>query len=88
MHLYCLQSRLRFHVDSESNPSDGLSRDGFADLWSQQMAARLGWELHKACIPPFDEFAMLPLELLTRSLAKALDDGVWRNDDGQAVTGL
>ena len=48
----------------------------------------LGWELHEACILPFDEFAMLPLELLNRSLAKALFDEVSRNDDGQAVTGL
>ena len=77
-----------FHVDSESNPSDGLSRDGLTDMWSQRMASQFGWNLHNACIPPFDEFATLPLELLTRCLAQAMDDGVWRHNDGQAVTGL
>ena len=76
------------HVDSESNPSDGLSRDGLTDMWSKQMASQFGWELHEACIPSFDEFATLPLELLTRCLAQALDDGVWSHNDGQAVTGL
>ena len=27
-----------FHVDSDSNPSDGLSRNGLQDEWTCQMA--------------------------------------------------
>ena len=34
-----------FHVDSKSNPSDGLSRDGHNDEWVKRMASKHSWEL-------------------------------------------
>lgn len=35
-------------IDSESNPSDGLSRDGLSDSWTAQQ----GWQLAAAQVPP------------------------------------
>jgi len=37
-------------IDSESNPSDGLSRDGLLDEWSRAQ----GWHLSVGSIPPWD----------------------------------
>ena len=48
VHIACAQRDVRifyFHVDSDSNPSDGLSRDGVKDEWTLQAAERLGWRL-------------------------------------------
>ena len=56
-----------FHVDSDSNPSDGLSRDGLQDTWTVDMATARGWRLRSADLPKcFDEIAGLPLSLITR----------------------
>ena len=35
-------------VDTDSNPADGLSRDGLCDEWT----LRQGWELHECQEPP------------------------------------
>ena len=39
-------------VDSESNPADGLSREGLGDPWTQAQAVRLRWDLEEVSPPP------------------------------------
>ena len=38
-------------IDSDSNPSDGLSRAGLADEWTREQ----GWALAEGILPPWDE---------------------------------
>ena len=45
-------------VDSKSNCSDGLSRDGVTDVWTRKQ----GWELDIAAVPTWN--AVTDLELL------------------------
>jgi hypothetical protein len=40
-------------IDSDSNPSDGLSRDGLEDEWTK----RQGWDLGTATLPEWHELA-------------------------------
>ena len=35
-------------VDSDSNPADGLSRDGLEDIWTKAQ----GWNLERGVSPP------------------------------------
>ena len=52
-------------VDSKSNCSDGLSRDGLADAWTRAQS----WELRKGELPPWNavtncrKFALMTLGL-------------------------
>ena len=49
----CVRSNIRLWVewiDSDSNPSDGLSRDGGEDLWT----LRQGWRVEMAKQPSWD----------------------------------
>ena len=63
-----------YHVDSDSNPSDGLSRDGVKDEWSIKAAASLGWRLMELPVPKIKHLATLPFELLTRGLIAVMND--------------
>eukprot|EP00974_Lingulodinium_polyedra_P088935 8621152-Lingulodinium_polyedra.AAC.1 len=48
VHIACARRDVRiyyFHVDSDSNPSDGLSRDGVEDEWTVATAKDQGWSL-------------------------------------------
>ena len=52
-HLLWLEFEIRVWIewiDSQSNPSDGLSRDGLADGWS----VKQGWTLSQAFAPDWD----------------------------------
>ena len=65
-----------FQVDSDSNPSDGLSRDGLQHTWTVGVATAHGWRLRSADLPKcFDELAGLPLSLITRRLVLGFDNG-------------
>ena len=65
-----------FQVDSDSNPSDGLSRDGLQDEWTVSMATDRGWRLRSADLPKcFDEIASFPLRRLTRRHVLGFDSG-------------
>ena len=62
--LQALGARTWFEwIDSDSNPSDGLSRDGLLDVWSQSQ----GWALREYPFPPEllpDSFSSLLEHLL------------------------
>jgi len=59
-----------FHVDSDSNPSDGASRDGLDDAWTRQQAAAHGWELKQATLPPLHRWPTEPRALLRRNFGQ------------------
>ena len=66
IHLMCakLSCRMYFEwIPTESNASDGLSRDGIADTWSGQQ----GWTLQSWKLPQL-------LGILTQSLVLFTDD--------------
>ncbi|CAE8595290.1 unnamed protein product [Polarella glacialis] len=71
-----------FHVDSASNPSDGLSRDGLNDAWTIKQSEAEGWLLYQALLPMMADnahtLAQMPLELLTRFFCEGADNGVWK----------
>ena len=50
------------YIESDANPSDGLSRDGLDDEWTQKQR----WQLSTACMPPilFQAFESLSGALL------------------------
>ena len=49
-------------IDSHSNPSDGLSRDGYADAWTLQQQ----WHLTTVADPPWSEDLQTPQPLFTQ----------------------
>ena len=53
-----------FHVDSDSNPSDGLSRDGLDDVWTRTVARQHGWRLYEATLPDLAGLMELPIRQL------------------------
>ena len=53
-----------FHVDSDSNPSDGLSRLGLEDPWTLEQSHLHGWTLYRAQLPDFASLSKLPLRLI------------------------
>ena len=55
-----------YHVDSASNPSDGLSRNGVQDPWTASQAAQHGWELHTVPFPPLHRLNSLPLSFMVQ----------------------
>ena len=63
--LQALGARTWFEwIDTESNPSDGLSRDGLFDVWTQSQ----GWSLKDYSFPPEllpDTFSSLLEHLLS-----------------------
>ena len=73
-----------FHVDSESNPSDGLSRDGLEDEWTCQMARQYQWQLCEAALPPLKQWENLPFQMLVQSMVATMGErkgrhGVYSN---------
>ena len=65
-----LRCRVWFeYVESEANVSDGLSRDGLSDTWSQQQ----GWSLSEAFVPDFEKWMAMPVEKLLRHLHTLID---------------
>ena len=73
-----------FHVDSESNPSDGLSRDGLEDEWTCQMARQYQWQLCEAALPPLQQWENLPFQMLVQSMVATMGErkgrhGVYSN---------
>ena len=72
-HIVAAQRDLRifyFHVDSDSNPSDGLSRGGVTDPWTARMARDRGWKLYTANAPDLVQLSQLPLRSLVASFQK------------------
>jgi hypothetical protein len=59
-----------FHVDSKSNPSDGLSRGGFDDEWVVQTAARMSWDLVIPTLFPSAILSQMPFNELTEKLVQ------------------
>ena len=65
--LAALNSRPWFErVPSEVNPSDGLSRDGLDDAWTQSQ----GWDLKECTLPDWSDLRNLPLDLLLEKFAE------------------
>ena len=59
-------------VDTEANPSDGLSRDGVSDKWT----AEQGWQLEEAACPEWNSITFHEgLALETLGLPGQLQDG-------------
>ena len=57
-------------VNSDANPSDGLSRDGLADQWTQSQA----WDLSEAALPRSSIRETLEtLELVFQDLSEPTD---------------
>ena len=55
-------------IDSDSNPADGLSRDGISDVWTTQQ----GWALHDLGSPDWSYiFSTTRWTELLASLARA-----------------
>ena len=64
-----LNSRPWFkRVPSERNPSDGLSRDGLDDAWTQTQ----GWDLREVPPPDWSNLKDLPLDTLLGSFAEVV----------------
>ena len=51
-------------VDSDSNPSDGLSREGVTDPWTVRMATLWNWQLKQVDPPPIDSLMAEATRLL------------------------
>ena len=64
-----------FHVDSDSNPSDGASRDGLRDEWTQEMAAKYKWRLTEAEVPPLSQWQDMPFRLLVNKMYESTTKG-------------
>ena len=63
-----------FHVDSNSNPSDGLSRDGISDPWIAEQATKNKWVLKEIRMPDVSGLSELPFRLLTDRLWQLCSD--------------
>ena len=55
-------------IDSDSNPSDGLSRDGLLDVWTLEQ----GWELSEPAPLQLSELSSLLSSEIDRSLLSPL----------------
>jgi hypothetical protein len=62
-----------FHVDSDSNPSDGLSRDGIKDAWTQAMTKQHSWQTRECEVPNIGHLSTLPFRLMTEGLLGFMD---------------
>ena len=69
IHLAHLNARVWFdHVPSEVNPSDGLSRDGLLDKWTQEQ----DWDLFEVTLPDISGLVGLPIDELLRHFSEDL----------------
>ena len=87
VHIACAQRDVRiyyFHVDSDSNPSDGLSRDGVKDEWTVQAAKRLGWHLEDIGLAALDGLSTKPLRDLVAEFGSSADIGNRDGDIGRS----
>ena len=78
VHIACAQRDVRIfylHVDSDSNPSDGLSRDGVTDEWTVQAAERLGWHLEDIGFATLSGLSAKPLRDLVAAFGSSADFG-------------